>query len=375
MPARVAITTNIPAPYRGDFFEYLQKNCPEYEFYIVFQAGNDSSFREWDAQVSKLKNVFFLNGNAIQSGDSKADRKEIILTKGVDAVLNEIKPDLCVIQEYNQTALMMRRYCTSRRIPYVSWTDGTEHSERNLRFYHRLARKYVISKAKAFIASSKDSADNQVRMGAVKDKVFVSELAVDIHRFEGWGNDYNPDGYLLAVGSLVERKGIDLLLRALSHLKDKDWSLHLVGSGDAEADLKGLADELGIMDRVVFRGYLQGEELIQEYENAGIYVFPTREDCFGLVTLEAMCCGVPVIASKYAGSSRDMINDGVNGYIVDPFDEKAFSERLRNLIGDKDKLMKMSIAAKAESAKYDFKETSKGYIKAIKAALMGEAVK
>ncbi len=369
MPAKIAIMTNIPAPYRVDFFRYLQKTYLAYEFHIIFQAGNDVSFRNWDNNLKDLTNVHFLSGKPIQDKNTKTDQKEIILTKGIAEVLDTIKPDLCVIYEYNQTAIVMRKYCTRRKIPYVSCTDGTRHSERNLHFYHKLARKYIIKKASAFIASSSDSSDNQVSMGADRNNVFISELAVDIHRFDGCGNNYNPEGYLLTVGSLVERKGIDLLLRALSHCKDIEWTLHLVGSGDARGALEALAEELGIRDRIIFKGYLEGIQLISEYENAGIYIFPTREDCFGLVTLEAMCCGLPVIASKYAGSSRDMVKNGVNGYVVDPFAEKEFAGIIRKTIIDKEKLEEMSSFAKNMIGRFDFCCTSRDFINAIEKGL------
>ncbi len=361
----VVIMTNIPSPYRVDFFKFLQRSYTNYFFSIIFQAGNDASFREWDDEIGGLENVFFLESAGISDKNTKADLKEIFITKGVGSLLSKLSPNVCVIAEYNQTALFMRDYCVRHKIPYISWTDGTRYSERNLHFYHRIARKYIISKAAAFIASSSDSADNQVFLGAAKDKVHISELAIDIHKFDNCEVGYNPDGYLLAVGSLVERKGIDLLLKALSECKDLDWKLHLVGSGDAEDDLRNLAEKSGISDRVEFKGYLKGQALIDEYKESSLYVFPTREDCFGLVTLEAMCCGIPVIASKYAASSRDLVTEDVTGYIIDPFDEQSFSKTIRKAFSDKKKLIKMSLASKKKSEKYDFSYTSNGFIEAI----------
>lgn len=369
MKRKVAILTNIPSPYRVDFFEYLQKNFADYEFHIIFQAGNGASFREWENDTDKLSNVHFLDGKAVADRNTKSDKKEFFLTRGVSDVLKEIAPDVCVISEYNQTALQIRRFCTKSCIPYVSWTDGTIHSERNLHFYHRLARKYLISRAAAFIASSQDSADNQISMGADPKKISISELAVDIHQFDGRGTNYNPNGYLLVVGGLFERKGIDLLLRTLEKCRDLDWNLHLAGTGDAKEDIIKLSEELGINDRIVYRGYLKGEELIKEYEGSSLCVFPTREDCFGLVTLEAMCCAIPVLGSKYAASSRDLIEDGKTGYVIDPFDADSFASVIRKCLSDKDKMREMSKKSKEASFKYDFKYTSKGFVEAIEKAI------
>lgn len=73
-----------------------------------------------------------------------------------------------------------------------------------------------------------------------------------------------------------------------------------------------------------FLGYQEGEPLQKLYRTADAFVLPTREDCFGLVLLEAMCASLPIISSKYADGARDLVSDGENGYIIDPEDVDGF---------------------------------------------------
>ena len=138
-------------------------------------------------------------------------------------------------------------------------------------------------------------------------------------------------GRILYVGSLIKRKGIDLLFRALHGVKD-DYTLVLAGNGPEEESLKQLAIELGIKKRVKFLGYLSQEELKLEYAKSSIFVLPTREDCFALVILEAMCAGLPIISSEYADGVYDLVKEGENGYIIDPYNKEQFRNRLQEFL-------------------------------------------
>lgn len=103
-------------------------------------------------------------------------------------------------------------------------------------------------------------------------------------------------------------------------------------------------------------------ELLKEYENASLFVLPTREDCFGLVLVEALAMGTPVIASKYADGAYDTIEDYKNGIIVDPYDEIKFGKTIESVLngnvclnGDDRNILD----------KFKFENTIQGYVNAI----------
>ena len=104
------------------------------------------------------------------------------------------------------------------------------------------------------------------------------------------------------------------------------------------------------------------------YAESSLFILPTREDCFGLVTLEAMCAGLPVIISKYADGAYDLIEDGVTGFIVDPYDEKQFSETIETLMNNPVKAAEMGKAGLERSKEFSFEKVSKGFIEAVHAA-------
>lgn len=90
---------------------------------------------------------------------------------------------------------------------------------------------------------------------------------------------------------------------------------------------------------------MEGEPLRELYHNADVFILPTREDCFGLVILEAMCASLPVISSKYADGAFDLVAEGENGYIVDPEDTHAFAEKIDQILRTKTVLRRWERAA------------------------------
>ena len=168
---------------------------------------------------------------------------------------------------------------------------------------------------------------------------------------------------ILYVGSLIKRKGLDLLIKALKYV-DSNYELRIVGNGsESEVDnIKRLAQKNGALDKIVFCGFKQDMELLKEYENASLFVLPTREDCFGLVLVEALAMGTPIIASKYADGAYDTIEDYKNGIIVDPYDEIKFGKTIESVLngnvclnGDDRNILD----------KFKFKNTIQGYVNAI----------
>ena len=98
----------------------------------------------------------------------------------MEKTLRGIAPDVVFAMEYNPTILRAVHWCRRKKIPFISWTDGTLHSERGIGKVQRLSRSYIIKRAAAFIASSTASKEAQIAYGADPDKCFLSYLTVDI---------------------------------------------------------------------------------------------------------------------------------------------------------------------------------------------------
>jgi D-inositol-3-phosphate glycosyltransferase len=190
------------------------------------------------------------------------------------------------------------------------------------------------------IATCSDEVFELVRQDADRRRVTVVPCGVDVERFtpDGPAEPRNPDRYRLVVACrLVERKGIGNAITALASLPGVE--LHVAGGPDAaELDvdpearrLRGLAASLGVDDRVVLRGRVAREDMPALMRSADAVVCVPWYEPFGIVPLEAMACGVPVVASA-VGGQIDSVVDGVTGVHVPPRDPDALAHALSELL-------------------------------------------
>lgn len=361
---RLVFITNVPSPYRVDFFRYMQENYREYEFHVIF-SGAGMENRKWNVDLNKLDNVHFLKSKTIIIR-KRFDDRYIFVPVGVEKLLKEINPDLVFAMEYNPTILWAVHWCRKTHIPFISWTDGTLNSEKNIGKIQRMSRKYIIRRAAAFIASSTASMKAQIAYGAERKKCFISYLTVDINKYLSQKESYEAR-QLIYVGSLIQRKGLDLLLPALAKTPE-DIRLVIVGEGKEKKALEEQIEKLGLSGRVLFKGFVEGEKLRTLYKESDAFIIPTREDCFGLVILEAMCASLPVISSKYADGAFDLIVEGKNGYIVDPENTEGFAACITKLF-EEDDLKTMGAESYRKAHEFSFSHVAEGCMDAVEYAL------
>ncbi len=157
---------------------------------------------------------------------------------------------------------------------------------------------------------------------------------------------------VLASGRLNFQKDFPALLRAWALLGERrqDWKLKIIGEGGDMPKLKTLAEELGISDCVELPGY--SSDVAGEMRNASIFAMTSLFEGFGLVIVEAMSCRLPVVSFDTKYGPRDIIRDGVDGFLVENRDEEVFAETLYQLMMDEELREKM--AANAEQRAMDF---------------------
>lgn len=366
--ATIAIITNIPAPYRVDLFYYLQNNVKEYDWHIIYTGKNEDD-REWKIDEGKLINSTILNAKIIDFKGKMFQRK-IHFVLNISKHLDKINPDIVIAFEYNMASIQSLIWAKINKRKFISLTDGTLHSERNISFLQKLSRKIISNYSDAFIASSTKSKEKLLSWNISASKIFISYLTEDLSEYLKLRTS-SKSNVILYVGSICERKGLDLLFKSLSHI-DIKYELHIVGNGNKIdiSQLKKLAQDLDISNNIVWRGYKEGDDLIKEYENATCFVLPTREDCFGLVLLEAAAANLPIVSSKFADGIYDMASETGQNYIfiADPYDETKFSEAIISALSKKE-----SDIIIRDLTKFEFPNVSKGYVNAIQHVMSGRS--
>jgi D-inositol-3-phosphate glycosyltransferase len=207
----------------------------------------------------------------------------------------------------------------------------------------RLAiERWIATQADRIVATCTDEVFELLRMDADRRSITVIPCGVDVDRFTpaGPAETRRPGVHrLVAACRLVERKGIGNAISALAEVPGAE--LHVAGGPDAselDADaearrLRALAQEVGVADRVVLRGRVDREAMPALLRSADAVVCAPWYEPFGIVPLEAMACGVPVVASA-VGGQIDSVVHGVTGLHVPPRDPPALAAAVRELLAD-----------------------------------------
>lgn len=182
-------------------------------------------------------------------------------------------------------------------------------------------------------AGSKVLRDTYVEHGFPLERTVVIPYAVDTSRFYPLTPEervrFADDKFrVICVGQIIPRKGVHYLLEAWKRLALPKDRAELVIIGTISAPMKPLLERYS--GHYTYLGGMAHESLRLQYGRSSVFVLPSVEDGFGLVTTEAMGCGLPVITTRNAGSS-DIVEDGGNGYVVEARSSDALADRIQRL--------------------------------------------
>ena len=191
------------------------------------------------------------------------------------------------------------------------------------------------------LANSEQSARDVLSLGCSPDKVKVIYCGADIQLdSQAAHRSYELDGErlrLMFVGNVIERKGLRYLFQALVRLPNSNFELDVVGDTQDEPDhmteIKALIEDYGLSGRVTFHGHVTDREQLKRlYRMADVFVLPSLYETFGIVLLEAMSFGLPIVTTT-AGAIPELVKGNENGLLVPPRDPAALAIALRQLAG------------------------------------------
>ena len=163
---------------------------------------------------------------------------------------------------------------------------------------------------------------------------------------------------LLFVGRIFPEKSIDTIIKAMPHIleKNKDTHLMIVGGGHLRPKLEKLAETLGVEKNVTFLGIVSEEDKILAFNSCDIFILPSLAELEGMVVLEAMACGKPIIISDAEMSASKYFVDG-NGLLFKTLDHKHLAEQTLKLIMDVDLRKKMCVLSFEQVKNYDINKS------------------
>ena len=205
----------------------------------------------------------------------------------------------------------------------------------------------------------------------LKEKARVIFNGVNFSEFENVKPHHYERPYILSLGRLAPQKGFHTLIQAFAKSGLADSMVLVIGGDGPEMDnLRNFANNLGLADRINFAGRLGREGVASYLAGCQFFVLASPAEPFGIVIIEAMAAGAPVIAVNNAGPA-EIITDGVNGLLVDRSEPELLAAAMQKVRSDHDLACRMGKAAKQRASEFAWPKIASEYLSAYAAAAAG----
>lgn len=357
---KVLFIVNIPSPYRVDFFSKLSEKVN----LTVWFENEKVDYREWKSSVeNKGFQYKFFNFR-----ENKYLKNLLNLIKE----FRREKYDLYVVGGYSsKIGIMSILYLKLTGKKFILNADGGFIKKDSKKNY--ILKKIFISSANYWLSSGSNCTKYLNYYGAKNDHIYEYPFASvdytedDLVELEFKERKYIKNNHglndvvILSVGSFINIKGLDILIKSFENIKSKyknlSISLLLIGGGELKDKYISYIKEKNLSD-IIMIDFMDKKELIKYYKISDIFVFPSKGDVWGLVVNEAMSFGLPIIGSSMAGASHDLMKDGRNGFIFESENIDDLTSKLELLVKNKQLRKEFGRQSKNIIEKYSIKAMS-----------------
>ncbi len=360
------VSSSYPAPYRVDVFKYLSRS---YDLDVYFSSNkNENSNEKWFCQNDELNFIIITNF-----------KKWIHFIK---KLINIRKYDFVLIYDCTtKPSLLAVIFCHLFNIPYFINSDGAiYHKSIFRRFVKRIIYPFIFKGATALFSSGKSATDNYLKYGANKMCIYKHNFTslhsedilcsvIDSNEKIRIRHNLNLPLYpmVLSIGQFIYRKGFDILLQSWIQISC-NATLVIIGGGKDKEMYEKMIEKYHIKN-VFIMDFMNKQDLYPYYKASDIFVLPTREDIWGLVINEAMAQGVPVITTDKCMAGVELIDNGINGYVVKAEDDIELAEKINYLLKNENIRMKMSSSNLEKIHDWTTENIAKSHITVIESKL------
>jgi len=259
------------------------------------------------------------------------------LPMGLPMALARFRPDVIVSSDYGARAVLALMFARLHRVPFVLSSEEIEASATGRSVIQLALRRTLARKCDSALGWGRPAYRYLRSLGTNPGYTTCGVQPVDVTKLREHSLRLDRaklraalqvrGRVLLLVGRLLHRKGFHRFIEAWSRVPQESRSactVLLVGEGPERQRLEELADRL-VPGELRFEGFHEGEALANYFAVADVFVMPSLVDVWGLVINEALCFGLPVLASRYAGAAQDLIADRECGEVIDPNDVQGFT--------------------------------------------------
>jgi glycosyltransferase involved in cell wall biosynthesis len=348
--AKVVLLTNFIAPYRVPLLEAVAKRVGDLQVWVSTLMEANRPWRPESGTLHVEVQRCLTIEHHSRHPHGYVEQQIVHLPYDTLPRLRRERPDIVLSAEFGARTMQAALYCVVSSTPLVVWATVSESSEKGRGLVRRLLRRALLPHADAVLVNGRSGARYVRALGARADRV------VTVPQTSGLGDVAvtetaagRQERHLLYVGQLIERKGIVPFATALGRWGRRHPTeqvvLEVVGDGPEAARLA----RVSLPENVTVRcsGQLPYERVAQAYTRAGLFVFPTLADEWGLVVNEAMAAGLPVLGSIFSQAVEELVDDGVSGWMFRPNDPESVNAVLdRTLSVGAPELARMGAAAR-----------------------------
>ncbi|HEY4348632.1 MAG TPA: glycosyltransferase, partial [Gaiellaceae bacterium] len=321
---RIAVLTEIPAPYRIPLFNALAA-LGGVGLEVIYLSERDP-VRPYPIYA----NEFRFDWSVLPGRETSVRGRWTIVSVRTSRTLRRARPDVVVVGGWNQPAFWVALAWARRRgIPVVCWVESTARDARARSRVAQAAKRIFIRRCAGFLVPGLASAEYleaidvdgrpvAVAPNAVDHEIFGARVAALREHRDALRAELGISGLVVFyAGRLDPDKDVGSLISAMDSV---DAELVIAGDGSDGAALRGRAGE-----RTRFLGRLERDELVPWYAAADLFVLPARSDQWGMVLNEAVTAGLPVVSTEAPGAAWDLVDDTVNGFRVPTGDVEALA--------------------------------------------------
>jgi glycosyltransferase involved in cell wall biosynthesis len=322
---------------------------------VTLHDTNSYTFLTKELDYSTIKTQLQLSLYKPNKVDVK-QLQEVIHSFQPDVIhshLFEAEINLAFCQISSNTKRIIHFHDNMKQMQKWNWKNlFTLDKEKIANYYERHLVLKNLFKNSVAIGISKDTI-NYIQQNVSKLKTHYLLNAIDLKRFK-YTEQPSSSNNLVMIGSLVQKKGQELAIKTVAELMKRgvDVQLFLLGDGQQRKELEMMSETLKVADNVLFEGLVDFPE--NYLINAKIYIHTASYEPFGLVLIEAMACGLPVVCTDGKGN-RDIIIEGENGFLVWERNAQLLADKVQFLLENEETRFKMSKKAKEFAQQFGMK--------------------
>lgn len=306
-----------------------------YDLTVIFERNNSKN-RNNDFYFENNYKFKTINIKGLKIGD------ENIISNGIKNHLKNNKYDLVIMNGYSTFAeIKAIKYLKKMKINYCLYINGGIIPSKECKLKKKI-KTNLISNANFYMSPDENSNKYLNYYGAKKENIYNYTYST-IYKNEICCKDLNvnTENVFVASGQLIKRKNIFNLIKSWPN--NQHDILLVFGDGKLRKPINKYL-KLNNIKNIKMMGFLPRKEMLEYFKTAKAFIFPTNEDIYGHVVLEAMSQGLPVISSKHSNASLKLIKNGYNGFLLNEINKESIENAIKNI----DKINKQDVIKTAE---------------------------